>query len=758
MSIFKCKMCGGTLEINNETVAVCQYCGTKQTLPRLDDDRKANLYDRANHFRRNNEFDKAMGIYEQILNDDNTDAESYWSLVLCRYGIEYVEDPSSRKRMPTINRSQYTSVFDDEDYKSAIKYADDQQKELYENEATVINEIHKRILTISSQEEPFDVFICYKESDSDGRRTPDSVLATELYHELVREGFKVFFSRITLEDKLGQEYEPYIFAALNSAKVMVVLGTKPEYFNAVWVKNEWSRYLALIKNGARKMLIPAYKDMGPYDLPEEFSHLQAQDMSKLGFMQDLIRGIKKISGAVEDTPAITKTTSTSNNNISATIDRAFIHLETKEWNKANRLFEDVLKINPRLSDAYLGKCMCSLHISNKDSLTKNGKRLLKNNYFKLAYKFAMESQKNKLQVIVNAIKDKEKKRRSKIKKIAIVSVLVIAIALGGTLSYTKIISPMIKYNTAVELYEKGDYGNSYFAFMDIYEYKDSIEKINDISTNKLNRQIVSAGPWHTVALRQDGTVIAAGNLNSGKCKVTKWKDIVSVDTGEYFTVGLKKDGTVVSAYDSGSKEDCAVSDWENIVAISSDGFTTAGLRADGTVIACDGNGDTNINNVKNWTNIVAIAVGNGIIGLKKDGTVVSSNNIPELSSWKDIIKISSDGDCVVGIKSNGSAITTKPDLDYGQSDLSNFNDLIDISTSFVLTVGLRTDGKVVAKGSNKNGQCDISDWNNIIAISSGGDHTVGVEKDGTVLSTIGWNEKGQCDVFGWSNVGYYKYE
>lgn len=29
------------------TVATCEYCGTEQTLPRLDDDRKANLYDRA---------------------------------------------------------------------------------------------------------------------------------------------------------------------------------------------------------------------------------------------------------------------------------------------------------------------------------------------------------------------------------------------------------------------------------------------------------------------------------------------------------------------------------------------------------------------------------------------------------------------------------------------------------------------------------------------------------------------------------------
>lgn len=298
MAVFKCKMCGGTIEFEeNATVGTCEYCGTKQTLPKLNDDKKANLYDRANHFRRNNEFDKAMGIYEQILNEDMTDAEVYWSLVLCRYGIEYVEDPSSHKRVPTVNRAQFTSIFMDDDYKAAIRYADSSQKDLYEKEAKAIDDIQKGILELSGKEEPFDVFICYKETDDQGRRTRDSVLANDLYHQLTQEGFKVFFSRITLEDKLGVAYEPYIFAALNSAKVMVVLGTKPEYFNAVWVKNEWSRYLALLKGGAQKVLIPAYRDMDPYDLPEEFSYLQAQDMGRLGFMQDLIRGIRKIIGS-----------------------------------------------------------------------------------------------------------------------------------------------------------------------------------------------------------------------------------------------------------------------------------------------------------------------------------------------------------------------------------------------------------------------------------------------------------------------------
>ena len=377
MAIFKCKLCGGALEINGaQTVAVCEYCGTKQTIPRLDDERRANLYDRANHFRRNNDFDKAAAIYETILNEDTSDAEAYWSLVLCRYGIEYVEDPATHRRIPTVNRAQFTSVFDDEDYKAAIAHADGYQREIYEAEAQAINEIQKGILAISQKEDPFDVFICYKETDATGRRTMDSVLATELYHELTREeGFKVFFSRITLENKLGVAYEPYIFAALHSAKVMVVIGTRPEHFNGVWVKNEWSRYLALIKNGAKKTLIPAYKDMDPYDLPEEFSHLQALDMSKLGFMQDLVHGIRKLVDVPTPTatrsrevamPAIAPTGMPVN--IAPLLKRAFLFLEMGEFKRADEFCEMVLNQDPENAEAYLGKMMAELQVKTRAEL------------------------------------------------------------------------------------------------------------------------------------------------------------------------------------------------------------------------------------------------------------------------------------------------------------------------------------------------------------------------------------------------------
>lgn len=414
MAVFKCKMCGGALEINNnETVATCEYCGTQQTLPKLDDDKRANMYDRANHFRRNNEFDKAMGIYEQILNEDNTDAEAYWSLVLCRYGIEYVEDPSSHKRIPTVNRAQFTSIFDDDNYKSALQYADGYQRSIYEEEAKAINEIQKGILAISQKEEPFDVFICYKETDANGRRTQDSVLANDLYHQLTQEGFKVFFARITLEDKLGTAYEPYIFAALNSAKVMVVLGTKPEYFNAVWVKNEWSRYLALIKNGAKKTLIPAYRDMDPYDLPEEFSHLQAQDMSKLGFMQDLIRGIKKIAQADAPKTTVVKETviSGGNANTAPLLKRAFMFLEDGDWNSANEYCEKVLDIDPENASAYLGKLLSELRVRKQETLKDQAEPFDHNNNYQKAVRFADEKLKTALTGYIEHINTRNENAR-----------------------------------------------------------------------------------------------------------------------------------------------------------------------------------------------------------------------------------------------------------------------------------------------------------------------------------------------------------
>lgn len=370
MAIFKCKMCGGSLETTDgERVATCEYCGTQQTLPKTNDDVISNLFNRANNLRLKCEFDKAATIYEKIVEQDDSEAEAHWGIVLCKYGIEYVEDPKTRKRIPTCHRTLFDAVTADADYLAAIDYSDAAQQHIYESEARAIDKIQKDILAIVKNEKPFDVFICYKETDENGKRTIDSSIANDIYYQLTQEGFKVFFAAITLEDKLGQEYEPYIFAALNSAKVMLVLGTKPEYFSAVWVKNEWSRFLQRMRTDRSKLLIPCYRDMDAYDLPEEFAHLQAQDMSKIGFINDVVRGIKKVIETAEPKAAVKETVVVEGNaSIAPLLKRAFMFLEDGEWERADEFCEQVLNIDPECAEAYLGKLLAQLRVKTKEAL------------------------------------------------------------------------------------------------------------------------------------------------------------------------------------------------------------------------------------------------------------------------------------------------------------------------------------------------------------------------------------------------------
>lgn len=256
--LLSCKFCGGELELQGgESVVTCKYCRTAQTVPKTLDGGEQGLFNRANELRRRCDFDKAEALYERIVENDEKQSEAYWGLVLCRYGIEYVEDPQSGKMIPTCHRASYDSVISDGDCRAAIRNADAEQKKLYEAQAREIDEIQKNILSLSQNEESYDIFICYKETDENGKRTRDSVIANDIYYQLTDSGFKVFYAAITLEGKLGSAYEPIIFAALNSARVMLVIGTKPEYFNAVWVKNEWSRYLKIIKKTEASCLFPA---------------------------------------------------------------------------------------------------------------------------------------------------------------------------------------------------------------------------------------------------------------------------------------------------------------------------------------------------------------------------------------------------------------------------------------------------------------------------------------------------------------------
>ena len=705
MAIFKCKMCGGDLEVaEGVNITECEYCGTKQTVPTADNEKKVNLFNRANRLRIGGEFDKAAAIYESIVAEFPEEAEAYWGLCLCNYGIEYVDDPATAKKIPTCHRASFESLQKDENFSLALEYADVVAQKVYRDEAREIDRIMSEILAVSKSEKPYDVFICYKETDEKGERTIDSVLAQDIYDALTAKGLKVFFARITLEDKLGKQYEPYIFAALNSAKVMLAIGSKYEYYHAVWVKNEWSRFLKLMAKDKSKVLIPCFKDIDAYDMPAEFKGLQAQDLGKLGAVQDLVRGIEKIIPKTEGSNTTEKVVVSQSGgpNFEALLKRGNMALEDKEWDAAKEFFDQALNINAECAEAYLGLAMTDEKVClTRDLVFKNN---LNSKNYRRTKQFAdralldeILSYEKELQKDLIETSDRLSKIRNRIKSfsglIAASSECTIGVQSDGAVVVTDYTS------------DNEDYINEFKCQHDFCEWSDIIA--------------VSEGVWNTIGLKSDGTVVAVGDNANGRCNVCDWRDIIAVSAGTNYTVGVKSDGKVVTAgFAKWAK--CDVTDWINIVAVASGEGHIVGLKSDGTVVAtgCNDNGQCN---TSEWDNIVSIATGYYItVGLKSDGTIVATGDIStasETKKWTDIVAVS--------------------------TDLSTAGNII----------GLKSDGTVVAVGYNSYGQCDVNGWTDIVAISNSYKHTIGLKSDGTVVATNykGDEEEnyGQCNVQKW---------
>ena len=383
-------------------------------MPRVSDERLANLFNRANHLRRLCEFDKAVAAYEAILGEDNTESEAHWGVVLSRYGIEYVEDPGSGERIPTCHRVQTESVLLDAEYLMALEHAPDAGALAhYQEQGKRIAEIQRDILAVSAQEASYDVFVCYKESTEGGSRTPDSVLAQEIHQHLTEKGMRVFYARTSLEDHAGQKYEPYIYGALTSARVMVVVGTKAEHFNAVWVRNEWSRFLQLRKKDRGKVLIPCYKGMDAYELPQELAELQSQDMGRLGFMQDMVRGVEKVLGTDRAKPAEKASTSTASNETTGWLKRAWLFLEDGEFDSAKEYVERVLDRDPETGEEYWVKCLAGLGVRRETDLKEWHQTLAGEGNYQKALRFGTAELKRRLEGFEKSIQRRKEEERQR---------------------------------------------------------------------------------------------------------------------------------------------------------------------------------------------------------------------------------------------------------------------------------------------------------------------------------------------------------
>ena len=262
--------------------------------------------------------------------------------------------------------------------------------------------------------------------------------------------------------------------------------------------------------------------------------------------------------------------------------------------------------------------------------------------------------------------------------------------------------------------------------------------------------MVAGGAFHTVGLRIDGTVVAAGYNEYGECVVSDWTEIVQVLAGTYHTVGLRADGTVVTVgwcvY-----QQCAVGDWTDIIQVAGSFYHTVGLKSDGSVVVV-GSNDYGQCAVSDWTDIVQVAAGcRHTVGLRSDGSVVAvgSNGYGQcaVGDWTDIVQVAAGCLHTVGLRSDGTVVTTGWD-DHGGLVPDSWTDIIQVAAGYRHTVGLKNDGTVVAVGDNASGQCNAGSWTDIVQVAAGSDHTVGLRSDGTVVA-VGSNGWLQCDLGDW---------
>lgn len=379
--VYKCKQCGGDVEvIEGGLTGKCIYCGTEQTLPSEDDEKVKQLLVRANDFRMSADFDRAIYTYEKVLELKESEPEAHWGLLLSKYGVEYVRDNYSYQYKPTLHRISAKSIMEDPEYIATMRYANPAVANKYKQAAEEIEAVLKELLVLAANQEAYDVFISYKEADDHTRRrTDDSYLAHDLYNELTQKGYRVFFAPKSLGTGL---YEPKIYAAILSAKVMIVLGTKTEYFEAVWVKNEWSRYIELIESGENKTLIPVYKYMEATDLPNKLAKYQAYDMDSMSFLQTLTSLIDQSVTKKQTEPV------GSASKEAIYMERAKLALENGKFESARSFYNHALNENPKNAEAYCGLLMSELKVKKLEDIVNAKKLLTSYESYKNAFRFA----------------------------------------------------------------------------------------------------------------------------------------------------------------------------------------------------------------------------------------------------------------------------------------------------------------------------------------------------------------------------------
>ena len=251
-------------------------------------------------------------------------------------------------------------------------------------------------------------------------------------------------------------------------------------------------------------------------------------------------------------------------------------------------------------------------------------------------------------------------------------------------------------------------------------------------------QVLDVGFYHTVGLRSDGAVLAAGDDTYGQCRVSDWTDITAICAGAYHTVGLRADGSVLAA-GRNDEGQCDVSDWSGIVQIAAADYATFGLKSDGTVVHT---GFGAFDETAQWTQIRYITGGSYALGaLRAGGTALISHLSARSDELTGLTSLAVNTGYAVGLREDGTVVSP-------QVPLPGWEDILTVSASGTAVLGLRADGTVAALFFRPGDDPGVAGERDVVALAAGGTHFAFLRADGTV-SVLGGTGRGETDTASW---------
>jgi hypothetical protein len=234
---------------------------------------------------------------------------------------------------------------------------------------------------------------------------------------------------------------------------------------------------------------------------------------------------------------------------------------------------------------------------------------------------------------------------------------------------------------------------------------------------------ISAGAYHGVALKTDGTVVAWGENFHGQTNVpANLSNVVAIAAGYDQTLALKSNGTVIAW---GWEQDALIpADLKNVVALAAGATVNLALKSDGTVVGwtVDFSSNNSAMPPTNLTDVVAIAAGASHgAALKADGTVAvwGNNGYGQLNmptGLSNVVKVACGASHTLVLKSDGTTIAWGAN-NSGQTNVpAGLTNVVAISAGNYNSLALLSNGEVLCWGAQKNAPLGLK---NVIAVSAG---------------------------------------